>query len=72
MSEQALQCTPPQKKKRSSVGYFFSHRCLVQPKIFPKEKVDFIGVIKRLTDRAQKTCFCQFLLKLDFHQLSIT
>ena len=37
--------TPP--PKRSKVGSFFSHRCLVSPNFFPKEKVDFVGDIKR-------------------------
>ena len=36
---------PPQKK-RSRVGSFFSHRCLVAPNFFLKEKVDFIGDIR--------------------------
>ena len=31
--------------KRSRVGSFFSHRCLVPPNFFPKEKVDFVGDI---------------------------
>ena len=48
--------------KRSRVGSFFSHRCLVLPKFFSQRKVDFVG------DKAQKTCFCVFLLKLVFHQ----
>ena len=32
-------CTPPQK--RSRVGSFFSHRCLVSPKNFPQRKSGF-------------------------------
>ena len=43
MSQQTLPCTPP--PKRSRVGSLFSHRCLVPPKIIPKEKVDFVGDI---------------------------
>ena len=30
----------PPSPKRSRVGSFFSHMCLVPPKFFPKEKVD--------------------------------
>ena len=44
MSQQALLCTPPQK--RSRVDSFFSHRCLVSLKIFLKVKVDFAGDIR--------------------------
>ena len=44
MSQQTLPCNPP-PPKRSRVGSFFSHRCLVSPKFFPKEKVDFVGDI---------------------------
>ena len=44
MSQQALACPPPQK--RSRVGSFFSHGCLVPPNNFPKTKVDFVGDIK--------------------------
>ena len=36
----------PPPPKRSRVGSFFSHRCLVSPKFFPKEKVDFVGAIR--------------------------
>ena len=38
---------PPPKKKQSMVGSLFLHRCLVSQKFFPKEKVDFVGDIKR-------------------------
>ena len=34
-------------RKRSWVGVFFSHGCLLLSKFFPKEKVDFVGDIKR-------------------------
>ena len=47
MSQQDLPCTPPPppQKNRSRVGSFFSHRCLVPPKCFLEEKVDFVGGI---------------------------
>ena len=32
---------PPPKKKRSRVGSFCSHRCLVSPNIFPQRKSGF-------------------------------
>ena len=35
-----LTCTPP-TSKRSRVGLFFSHRCLVAPKFFPQRKNGF-------------------------------
>ena len=42
MSQQDLPCTPPpQKKKRSRVGSFFSHMCLVPLKKIPQRKVVF-------------------------------
>ena len=47
MSQQDLPCTPPPPTKRSRVGAFFSHRYLELPNFFPKEKVDFVGDIKR-------------------------
>ena len=50
MSQQTLPCTPP--PKRSRVGSFFPHRCLVPPKFFcPKEKVDFVGDIRIRTHK---------------------
>ena len=38
MSQQTLPCTPP---KRSRVGSFFSHRCLVPLLNFPQRKNGF-------------------------------
>ena len=40
-----LSVHPPQKK-RSRVGSFFSHGCLVPPEFVPKKIVDFVGDIK--------------------------
>ena len=37
--------------KRSRVDSFFSHRCLVPPKFFPQEKVDFVGDIRNGTHK---------------------
>ena len=36
---------PPPPQKRSRVGSFFLHRCLVSQNFFLKEKVDFVGDI---------------------------
>ena len=32
---------PPPPKKRSRVGSFFTHRCLLLPKFFPQRKSEF-------------------------------
>ena len=37
---------PPFPKKTMKSGFIFSHRCLVSPKIFPKENVDFVVDIR--------------------------
>ena len=52
----------PLPPKRSRVGYFFPHtcRCLVPPKFFPKEKVDFVGDIRI---RTHKTWFYVIITK---------
>ena len=50
MSQQTLPCTPP-PPKRLRVGSFFLHRCLVPPKFFPKEKVNFVGDIHLRTNK---------------------
>ena len=36
----------PPPPKRSRVGSFFPHGCLVPPKYFSKKKEDFVGDIK--------------------------
>ena len=52
MSQQDLPCTaPPPPAKRLWVGSFFWHRCLVLPKFFPKETVDFAGDIRTRTPK---------------------
>ena len=67
MSQQTLPCTPHPQNNRGWV-HFFSHRCLRATKFFsPKKKWISLEILR---DKAQKTCFCAFLLKLDFHQLS--
>ena len=51
MSQETLPCTPPPPPKRSRVGSFFGHRCLVPPNFFPKEKVHFVGDIRIRTHK---------------------
>ena len=46
MKQQALLCTAPPPRMIESGFIFFSHGCLVPPKLFPKTKVDFVGDIR--------------------------
>ena len=50
MSQQTLPCTPPPPQTIKG-GFIFSHRCLVPPIFFPKEKMDFVGDIRIRTHK---------------------
>ena len=63
MSQQNM--SPPPKKKRSRVGSFFSHRCLVPPKHFPQRKSGFCSTF---TSERTKTWFYVITTQTQFQQ----